>query len=1256
MSVAGRPAEFLSCSVPHCLMESVGALDSPIGASFNLLSLPATFPWDEDEESLGLEGIKPKTSPIPRRRSSVSSDDSLPPPSSSRRVSFADAFGLSLVSVKQFDSRGVTAPSGPLESDLNEDKEYYILPLFTLPQTAEELDLRVHEQKLELESLELLSGTSTLRGIVRVLDVCFDKMVYVRTSLDSWRSHFDLLAEYVPGSNKSGTDCFSFKITLVPPFGEEGVRVDFCLRYDTSLGTFWANNNEKNYSLFCCEKIKEKPQNVSENGRKSCLKTTSPNVSASTVEATDNEEFPDINLNDSSPGSLKENSEKLEKENMDLEEEISKIRSRRSKRRAVRLAKVKEHFAKKEEEKQGTKTKESEVTAETSMQEHASVLEKTSCSPQSTQTAPPPTCNQISPSEYNIEYSGYSTDIYSQALTQHEEAMINTKTNLSTAHTHLPLEDCGESIACSASEALEDSQLTEDLTDQKVSIKQSFSVCQNPDLSICKSVERAWKHFEKDTKQRIKSLALSSKMDEDTNISDGKPEENVSLKTTNYFQPQPFSHGFTFGTIVAPLYHQVFKSMETERKDLFRKALRVDKSLRELGDESLTAVTAAETTDIWPKSCISAKQTVHDISVGVCKESTEQNSQLTINPTKNPISEPNKYTPDNAFTETNLPKVTSEQPDPPLGTILPLSSTEFSFQGDLGQSPCLFPLQGPELLVSTNQTIESGIDNLPKQIHPSSPTSVLKTSLSVDNQISSIKIETSQNQGNKEENILERTRYSNSPSCILAQSPEDPTKLPTSEIILGSDDDKSEPDCCEMRLNIEKLEELSHLATAMLTEPYAELGNTQINMSNTLESCQINEKKEQMLIGFALQTSETESSSMIEFDGEHNTLVIKEEIHKMKNYESLEEGNGNQTKQIEKQEQDKKEKDQEPKEQEGAGEGGMNIEDELKYIDDEEDLDAMETERENKPQADADDLLSVERDSEEQKQIISTSNVKSFPQHHIDLKEIENLGGVEDSEKQDRHFNSGVEICEETAASWQESSQKSDTELSGSTQAMENDWDLIEFIDKEESMCCGSENSDRDTTDDVNNMLENMDCQAKDSMNRDLENVDDNTSTESQTDDEMELYMISLRNSQQSVFREGTMSGSYGKRPSMSKGRPLAMPSISESVDEDQSNSSLEDLTNTKYIMELERATLPLVIRNEHVIPRNVLWWKEFLSYDNMSRVIGYTFLLIVFLVAAFYYDFIACFALYFLTVYWLFRQGEEEPLKNSRKSERGLQ
>ncbi|XP_043084385.1 protein phosphatase 1 regulatory subunit 3A [Puntigrus tetrazona] len=440
-------------------MESVGVLCSSTGAGSNLLSLPASCPWEEDEESLGLEGIKPKSSPIPRRRSSSSSDDFLPPPSSSRRVSFADAFGLNLVSVKQFDAWGVTDPSGSLESDLNEDKEYYMVPLFTLPQSSEELILRVHEQKIELESLELHSGTTTLRGIVRVLNISFDKTVYVRTSLDSWKSHFDLLAEYVPGSNSGGTDCFSFKLTLVPPFVEEGTRVDFCLRYETTLGTFWANNNEKNYSLFCCEKIKEKPQNESENRRKSCLKTTSSNVSDSTVSATNNEECHDVHINSGS-----QNSEKLESKEL---VEINRNRSRRCRRKAARLAKVKEHFAKREEEKkQGTKTKEREVSADTSMQEHASLLEKTPCSSLSQQTARPPTCNQISPSPAeslkSAEYSGDSTEIISQALTEDEEDnIIHSKTNLSTANTSLPLEvsiSCHESIACSASEVLEDIQ------------------------------------------------------------------------------------------------------------------------------------------------------------------------------------------------------------------------------------------------------------------------------------------------------------------------------------------------------------------------------------------------------------------------------------------------------------------------------------------------------------------------------------------------------------------------------------------------------------------------------------------------------------------------------------------------------------------------------------------------------------------------------------------------------------------------------
>lgn len=250
-----------------------GELQGLHTGSSNLLGLPEPCSWDSDDELLGVGGIKPKSSPIPRRRSSLScsDDDSQSPLSSSRRVSFADAFGLSLVSVKQFDTRSMRDPTDPLDVDLRNAKEYFLKLHFALPVTLEELLYRVQERKVELESLELLPGMTALKGTVRVLNLCFDKLVYIRTSLDCWSSHFDLLAEYVPESSQGITDCFSFKLTLVPPFGEQGARVDFCIRYETPFGTFWANNSRQNYVLFCHEKAKEQDENE-KLLPKSCLK------------------------------------------------------------------------------------------------------------------------------------------------------------------------------------------------------------------------------------------------------------------------------------------------------------------------------------------------------------------------------------------------------------------------------------------------------------------------------------------------------------------------------------------------------------------------------------------------------------------------------------------------------------------------------------------------------------------------------------------------------------------------------------------------------------------------------------------------------------------------------------------------------------------------------------------------------------------------------------------------------------------------
>lgn len=259
-------------------MEFVG--QPRLSGACNLLEVPGPCSLDvDDDECEVFIGIRPKSSPLPRRKSSVSDDDSEPEPllCGSRRVSFADAKGLSLVEVKEFETWDI--PNLP-KLDLSEGEgkdtdEYFLSRLnFSLSLSAEELFTKVRDQKVVLETIELLPGTTILKGVIRVLNINFRKAVYVRTTLDTWSSHFDLLAEYIPGSSDGLMDCFSFKITLVPPFGERGTRVDFCLRYETPMGTFWANNDNRNYVLFCHRGMKEQREKQQKENlnKKSCLK------------------------------------------------------------------------------------------------------------------------------------------------------------------------------------------------------------------------------------------------------------------------------------------------------------------------------------------------------------------------------------------------------------------------------------------------------------------------------------------------------------------------------------------------------------------------------------------------------------------------------------------------------------------------------------------------------------------------------------------------------------------------------------------------------------------------------------------------------------------------------------------------------------------------------------------------------------------------------------------------------------------------
>ncbi|XP_026082433.1 uncharacterized protein LOC113058606 isoform X1 [Carassius auratus] len=271
-----------------------------------------------------------------------------------RKVSFADAFGLDLVSVKEYNNRD----SSRLDADGREGGEYYISCLFNVPALHQDMEVRLQQQKLELERIELLPGSTKIRGMVRVLNLCFYKAVYVRVTLDGWQSHFDLLAEYMPGSSDGETDCFSFHLALMPPFQVEGLRVEFCLRYETAVGTFWANNGGTNYIVFCHQRrrksdLKEKEsgkeklaEESNQKGIRSCLKSISKKTYS---EATPAEESGDISEQVTpKTGHTREN--KTEKEAginscKSLKDCCKSLVDRRRKRQAARLARVKDYFA-----------------------------------------------------------------------------------------------------------------------------------------------------------------------------------------------------------------------------------------------------------------------------------------------------------------------------------------------------------------------------------------------------------------------------------------------------------------------------------------------------------------------------------------------------------------------------------------------------------------------------------------------------------------------------------------------------------------------------------------------------------------------------------------------------------------------------------------------------------------------------------------------------------------------------------------------
>ena len=135
-------------------------------------------------------------------------------------------------------SFGVTAPP-PIPGTT-------FVPMFSQPGTQPHFLHIVMEKKVCLENSSM-DGSESLSGLVRVMNLSFQKEVVVRWTVDNWRTSEETLCSYVNGSSNGSTDQFSFKLKV----GKlaVGSRIHLCIKYSMGEETVWDSNNGDNYTF-----------------------------------------------------------------------------------------------------------------------------------------------------------------------------------------------------------------------------------------------------------------------------------------------------------------------------------------------------------------------------------------------------------------------------------------------------------------------------------------------------------------------------------------------------------------------------------------------------------------------------------------------------------------------------------------------------------------------------------------------------------------------------------------------------------------------------------------------------------------------------------------------------------------------------------------------------------------------------------------------------------------------------------------------
>ncbi|XP_036375542.1 uncharacterized protein ppp1r3ab [Megalops cyprinoides] len=1314
------------------------------------LAAAVEFTW----EGWGCE-VEGRSSPLPQHGGSASSDESEPEPPATkpRRVSFADAFGLDLVSVKEFDSQDATAvpAAGPLEGGVADSEEYFLSSLFAVPETAEELLGKLQEQKCELECVELLPGTTALRGIIRVLNLCYSKAVYVRTTLDSWSTHFDLLAEFVPGSSDGQTDRFMFKLTLVPPFEREGARVEFCIRYETAVGSFWANNKGMNYVLFCHQRggrdSKEKQQeDFSYRNKKSCLKTISKDksteanptaISAETADLPNHEQEVVVRQVPETPVSYSAGLLHEDNRQKSLVENEQTVISRR-RRRAARLARVRDRFSREKiEAQQGDEESGDSERSRLSPDISAPPLEGTTPHPLGIQdtrqvggeerTA---ACDRTPPFSLRLDRGDVlqlAADANSAADGGSPDVPLHTRQELDTwrdaSHTFVNVGDTHPMVCTAAVEdiapqsTLWDSALAEPIIGQS-------DTSQEPPLIVADSNNQ-------EILRETRALEADASDGIDRDQQGSSDLTGPDSREVNLFLPR--KDLFKFETFVAPLYQQAYCRRGTESHYVTAEYEEEEQMSEESDDESQTESTAndshltAEAAG-WLQSPVDSGVTAVDW-LQSSYESLQTASDDLPNTDPNPCSRDERLHSQNRNTMTLLES---------RGALGPGAET-VSGEGVAQVDECgnyirdngrdCFTMEPADLLSTLGQVetqTEAVVTTAPfEPVHTSAAVGIIPghcdgnalspAATEMDSKVHepesnvAFTLSSSERQKGvikegggvrekeekKEEESIGSKKESDKEQNVSVEREEllDKDEEVSMEKKVGVDEDKNNVSV-EKEEEGDKVEEVS-IEHEDLDDEGVLLKHEDLDDEEVLLVHKDLDDEEVLLVQKDLGDEEVllEHKDLDDEEVllEHKDLDDEEVLLEHKDLDDEEvllehkdlddevsiknedhDDDKTSTEHVDSDNEEVTMKNEDISDEEGPRDNEFMDNDEISM----ENVDLRDKKASVESKDDSNDEELIESDGDTDNEGVQTmqdlgkeeSETAMEKTEDFDDEEEEALRGMtEELSKEEKELS--VER-EEVLMTPDEEAGEEDREWEGDLSKkveeyvpIEKDVNLQEAGEKSDSEKGGDANGGGGEPKEEGHSFregEENSCREK----ADYEGEGDTTSTDSLTDDEIELHMYSVKSahmrelSHTPAAANRNTSMTVVKRPSISRARmlPASLSSIRESLNEDgdgeEPSRPQEDIFHVEQPGDLATIKLPPVEKVENVARSYLSTWGALLSFGHVSTAFLYALLCLVFFITAYFYDFLACFALYLFSVYWLCFHGEKPRLQGSNRME----